>query len=484
MIFKEITVREGYYKKTIRFSDGLNIIYSQKNSTGKTTFLRAIYYALGYPIPGTKGIRFDNMEFLLTIESKHKEYKLHRIHSCLTLDDGQAKTDYTLPSDFHKLMEALTGCNNHNILNNLIGASYFDQEKGWTVLNRGKVVGNISFNIEELVRGLGNKDCDDDIKQLEAVEQSLKKYECMCTVGEYQNALLQAGVEVEESVEERDMGIELLQVEQAQTQKELDRITGYLNKNKALADFIAEYKLLVQSDNGEIIPVTKETLVDFADTINYLETRKSMLLRSLSSTKQKLYELEKEKDAEERLFNLQTMIESFDADIKKIRVDPIEAKKVIEQLKKEKKQLNERIRVKTKMDNEVVDQLYACICSYAQELGIDSKYLDPNTDYLFTKDLQSLSGTILYKIVFAFKLAYIKMIREKAGITLPIVLDSPQGREVEHTTVECILGIIQRDYSDHQLIVASIYDYDLQDKNTIVFKERMLTDEDIMTSES
>ena len=205
---------------------------------------------------------------------------------------------------------------------------------------------------------------------------------------------------------------------------------------------------------------------------------------SLDSIKQKLNELEKERDAEERLFNLQTMIESFDADIKKIQVDPIETKKVIDQLKKEKEQLNDRIRDKTKMDNEVVQQLHACIYSYAQELGIDSKYLDPSTDYLFTKDLQSLSGTILYKIVFAFKLSYIKMIKQKAGITLPIVLDSPQGREVEHTTVENILRIIQRDYSDHQLIVASIYDYDLPNKTTIEFKERMLTDEDIMATDS
>ena len=64
---------------------------------------------------------------------------------------------------------------------------------------------------------------------------------------------------------------------------------------------------------------------------------------------------------------------------------------------------------------------------------------------------------------------------------LPIVLDSPTGREVEHRTVEAMLKIIQRDYPDHQLIVASIHDYDLKDKKIIEFKDRLFSSTDIMT---
>lgn len=50
--------------------------------------------------------------------------------------------------------------------------------------------------------------------------------------------------------------------------------------------------------------------------------------------------------------------------------------------------------------------------------------------------------TILHKIIFSFKLAYIKLIKEKKGIILPAVLDSPTGREVKHSTVEKMLKII------------------------------------------
>ena len=59
----EITLKEGMFVKTVQFSEIANIIYSEKNTAGKTTFLRAIFYALGYPVPSTKGIKFDGMEF-------------------------------------------------------------------------------------------------------------------------------------------------------------------------------------------------------------------------------------------------------------------------------------------------------------------------------------------------------------------------------------------------------------------------------------
>ena len=59
MKFLEFTLKEGLFQKSVAFSEIANVIYSQKNATGKTTFLRAIFYALGYPVPSTKGVKFD-----------------------------------------------------------------------------------------------------------------------------------------------------------------------------------------------------------------------------------------------------------------------------------------------------------------------------------------------------------------------------------------------------------------------------------------
>lgn len=484
MKFVEFTLKEGFFQKTVKFSEIANMIYSQKNTAGKTTFLRTIFYALGYPVPSTKGIKFEGMEFWLTVASRDKEYKLYRHNSYLSIDDGNEQIDYSLPTDFYEIQTLLTGCDNRDILDNLLGASYMDQEKGWTLLNRGKVIGNISFNIESLVRGLGSKECIDEIQQLDAVKQQLKKYGYMHSVAEYQEAIHEAGEDIEYDApnEVIDRRIEVLRAEKEPISDELKQIKSILRKNKILAEYIADMKLTVQSpSSGEEIPVTRDTLVGFTDNNEFLITRRELLAAELEDLNRKIASLEKKKGKEEQLFKVQTVIEAFDSDIKKISVDAIATQRIIDQLKRERQKLQERICSITKRDNGAVVELHECISAYAKELDVNETYVAPNKDYIFTNDLKSLSGTILHKIVFSFKLAYIKLIREKTGIILPIVLDSPTGREVKQSTVEKMLKIIQRDYPDHQLIVASIHDYDLKDKKMIEFKDRLFSSTDIMT---
>lgn len=482
MKFLEFTLKEGLFQKSVAFSEIANVIYSQKNATGKTTFLRAIFYALGYPVPSTKGVKFDEMEFWLTLESRDKHFRIFRYGSYLSIDDGTEQVDYSLPTDFYDVLIAITGCENKDVLDNLIGSSYMDQEKGWTLLNRGKVIGNISFNIEALVRGLGGKGCDSEILELEAVKRSLKKYEYMQSVGKYQEEIHEAGGDIEFDTPEevRDIRLEMLRVEREPLLEELRQIKSILRKNKLLAEYISGFKLIVQSSTGEEIPVTQETLVGFIDNTEFLVARREMLSADLEAVNKKIAALQKQKEKDEGLFKVQTTIEAFDSDIRKINVDPVATQRIIDQLRRERQKLQERIRAMTEQDNGVVVELHNCISTYAKELGVSEAHVAPNKDYIFTNDLKSLSGSILHKIVFSFKLAYVKLIREKAGIILPIVLDSPSGREVEHSTVESMLKIIQRDFSDHQLIIATIYEYELKDKKVIEFKDRLFSNTDIM----
>lgn len=481
MKFIGITLKDGFFKKEVRFSDIANLIYSRKNSTGKTTFLRAIFYAMGYPIPSTRGLKFDRMEFWLNIENNNKLYRLYRHNSYLSIDDGASQLDYSLPTDFYEILNVLTGCNNKDILDNLLGSFYFDQEKGWTLLNRGKVVGSISFNIESLVRGLGGKDCTNQIQQLDTVKRQLKKYEYMHSVAGYQNELYEMGEDIscDAPEEVKDIRLDFLKAEREPLLEELKQIKDILRKNKLFVDFISDFNLTVVSSNGEEIPVTKNTLVGFVDNSELLVTRREMLSEQLSTLNRRISSLEKKRDKDGQLFKVQTAIESFDSDIKKIHVDEVAVQNIIDSLNKERKKLQETIASVTKQNNVSVVELQHCINKYAKELDISETYLDPTINNVFTKDLQSLSGTILHKIVFSFKLAYVKVIRETTGIILPIVLDSPAGREVEFSTVEKMLYIIQRDYPDHQLIVASIHDYDIRGKNVIEFKDRLFDLEDI-----
>ena len=58
-----------------------------------------------------------------------------------------------------------------------------------------------------------------------------------------------------------------------------------------------------------------------------------------------------------------------------------------------------------------------------------------------------------------FDAVYISLLSEVLQYPIPIFCDSPSGREVEKSTIDGMLNILKRDYSHHQLVLASIYKY-------------------------
>ena len=57
---------------------------------------------------------------------------------------------------------------------------------------------------------------------------------------------------------------------------------------------------------------------------------------------------------------------------------------------------------------------------------------------------------------------------------MPIILDSPTGKEIDSANISLMINILKRDFSDHQIIIASIYEYDLLEVNKIELKNRLL----------
>ena len=186
MKFVELTIKKGFLERHVDFSEKANLIFSQNNSVGKTTLLRAALYAMGYPVPNTRGLKFEQMEFWLTVENQNQQFILYRRQAAITVNNGKRKQIFTLPTDFYDVLAILTGTDNLDILSNLLGTFYLDQEKGWTLLNRGKVIGSIPFNIDSLVRGLSGVDCSNDLETLEATKHELQKYKYMLSVSDYQ----------------------------------------------------------------------------------------------------------------------------------------------------------------------------------------------------------------------------------------------------------------------------------------------------------
>ena len=73
MIINSIHIEENGVKRFITFSDRNNLIHSYANSKGKTTLLRLMLYSIGYSVPNTKHIKFENC----------------KVESQITLDNGE-----------------------------------------------------------------------------------------------------------------------------------------------------------------------------------------------------------------------------------------------------------------------------------------------------------------------------------------------------------------------------------------------------------
>ena len=77
MIIEKLLLREGMIENLDTFSEKRNLIYSKTNTKGKSTFVRLLFYALGYPIPNMRGIKYEDIITEITFSEKGKIICLH-----------------------------------------------------------------------------------------------------------------------------------------------------------------------------------------------------------------------------------------------------------------------------------------------------------------------------------------------------------------------------------------------------------------------
>ncbi|NCC80794.1 MAG: hypothetical protein EOM04_00775 [Clostridia bacterium] len=478
MIIKSIRLKEGFVERNILFSEGVNLIHSTKNSRGKTTLLRFILYALGYKIPNTKKIKFNNCEVELLIESETigKITFVRCSDFAVEVTIGSKKQTFVLPEQQNELHKIIYGTENIDIIRNILGVFYLDQEKGWTLLNRGIVIGSIHFNIEELIRGLSGRDCSELIRAQERLSREFTKYRNMFSIAQYKESLDVEEIVTDSYEENSEVVINQFLLHKKRLKEELRRIDNTLANNKNFIQFVTEMKLLVKSPDGMIFPVTQNNIVGLNDAIELLITKRKFVSSELGIINSKLDKLEKEKDNEKEqleFYKSASLIETFDNRIARMSLNPLIIKKEMNRLEKKLKSIRSEISNITKSNNSVVSSISSNIVRYATELDLGDKDSIP-ISYLFTSNLKELSGAVLHKTAFAFRLAYIIAVKEALKIKLPIILDSPSGKEVDQANIKLMMEIIKRDFSDHQIIIASIFNYDFDEVNTIEIKECLI----------
>ena len=274
MRIKELCITDGLFKRKIDFIDQTNLIFSEDNSCGKTTLIRFILYSLGYQIPSTKNLKFGNCYVSCSLVLDNGDIvQLHR-PNCFSISiEGEDKT-FVLPEQQDDLHELLFGTKNKDTLHNILGAYYFDQEKGWTLLNRGVVIGSIHFNIEELIRGISGLDCSNLIARERQVNSDLSKYKQMYSIAQYRDSIQQDSLIADTYEEETDAELQQLMIEKTNLQRQISRVGQSISGNKKFMDFVDEMKLLVLTEDGQQINVTKDNIVGLNDSVDYLITKK------------------------------------------------------------------------------------------------------------------------------------------------------------------------------------------------------------------
>lgn len=480
MIFNSIHIEEAGTKRSIVFSNRNNLIFSDNNSKGKTTLLRIMLYSIGYSVPNTKHIRFENCKIDCKVTLDNGEVIcLHReSRECIEVRRKDNYKTYILPSEETSLHKIIYNASNSELINNLLGVFYFDQEKGWTLLNRGVVIGSIRFNIEELIRGIAQIDCSDLNREKEAKKKELLKCKQMFSVSKYQETI---------DVESNNLAVDpynsLIEskINQCKIQynilkKELSRIDRVLNENKYFRKFISEIGLLVQTPNGETIAVTENNIIGLNDTIEFLVAKRKLIASQCNQINSEMLTLQNELKNEDRqlsLFdNIEMISDIFDKKISKIPINEVAVKDAIVYLEKQITDINSKIRDLTRSAHSVIISIFNNTRKYLQELGVDEKHISEK--YLFTSNLKELSGAILHKTVFAFRLACLLEVEKHLNIKIPILLDSPSGKEIDKKNIESMIEILRRDFSHNQIIIASIYEYNLIEMNKINIINRLI----------
>ena len=478
MIIEKVTIRQGSFEKVFPFSSKNNLIHSHINSVGKTTLMRVVLYSIGYSVPSTKMFPLDKCEIEAQIltDAGHSIRLVRNSPSYMVCYDGEEQQTFCLPEQQSKLQSLFFRTGDVDILDNLLGVFYLDQEKGWTQLNRGVVIGSIHFNVEDFIQGLSGRDCSELKRKKNKLEIELGKYEQISNVTKYKESLAQSGGSLlrENPDDELDSLIEQKQVELNLAQKELARIDKSLKNNQQVKHFIGQMKLTVETPGGELLRVTADNVVGLNDSIDYLVAKRKIqavecnkLLNMISKLK------EQKKQSTEVFFTVESIADAFDQMVQKFPFGYLKVERIRESLKEQLKEVRKQISERTKYNNEVLNSLYANVIRYAEELGVNEGV---NINYLFTSNLRVLSGALLHKTVFAFRLAYILEVKRILGVTLPIILDSPSGKEIDNQNIQMMINILKRDFSDHQIIIASIFEYDLPDVNVIEIKKRLLED--------
>lgn len=475
MKIRNINIKYQDLERQVEFDEAMNLIYSKDNSKGKTTLLRVILYGLGYNIPPTDGIKtFDDLYIELELSNNDKEYKLFRHGDIIELQLQNEKINYILPEQTTELHSFIFEIDDEIILNNLLATFYIDQEKGWTLLNRGVIIGKNRFNVEDFISALSDKEVADINNEIKNISDELRKYKSLKSIAQYKQDVITEEITsyTKKDDDELYRKQRYLIVKKEELLVDIQEIINILNDNKKLIEYLERLEICVKINDQESVRVNKGNILNFQENQMFYETRKKELEIQLGKIKSEINKIETELSQRNLLFNMKTIADEIDGMLQTVNIDEAQIEKIISQYKRRKTKLVNELRNILSSNNKYVTAIYETVKKYAKELGIE-KYVKDDCKFVLTNQLKGKTGRVLVQMCFVFKIAYVLEIKKKFGIVLPLIIDSPRTGELTDESSTGMMKILQRDFKEHQIIFASVYKFDNIDKKVIELKNNL-----------
>ena len=157
--------------------------------------------------------------------------------------------------------------------------------------------------------------------------------------------------------EKTDIELEQLRMKQSSIRREITGVNQSISGNKKFQEFVADMKLLVRTDEGQCITVTKDNIVGLNDAIDLLIAKKKMLSCELADVVSKIEKIQREQEKENdqlSFFESDSVAAAFDKRIVSIPMNQIVIKKEIEKNRKRIKSVRNKITKISRSDNAVV----------------------------------------------------------------------------------------------------------------------------------
>ncbi|WP_436877447.1 hypothetical protein [Mammaliicoccus sciuri] len=251
MKFKQILIIDITNKEANKyiFDDKSNLIVSKKNTQGKSSLIKFIYYNLGLDIKNfPAGWDVKNMIFELEVEQDNKLYKILRYKNKYKINRG----NFINAKEYSEVLQSLLGINvllPHKLTKNLIHAYssaiilpfYIDQDNSWSGIPYKNTTNSINQydkmpqRIFEYIFNLSDEDIQKLLKKKEEFKKKKSIFdEQIKVLKEYLNEEFQ-----------KDEQLKNIVVEPLDVKKLEEEINNYLNLINDYNRDIRKYKLYI-----------------------------------------------------------------------------------------------------------------------------------------------------------------------------------------------------------------------------------------------